>query len=327
MSTPGQISGQPSWADFVDHLVEEHGSLAQVAARLSETRGFRDDAESIGRALRRLRSRGAGSGGIWGSRLLATFGLPRSIDTRLRFLGSYHSRFVDLPRSLGADLVQLWDRPPTNESRAGRAWLSLARAILASRGEDREGTREHLATARAAGADDPAIAAELALGEALVAEPREADRILVACEVPLSRIGPGHDADCLRARWTGQVAYAANRRGERHRAEALHLALPDTPTTAPFARSRRANGLAYASFERGDRDEARRQAWLAARYAGDAGHVRLRAMALLMVARVSPDDGEAREARGRARAISLALEDTVLAARCDASERARGPEG
>ena len=324
MTAPGRIPGQPSWADLVDHLVAEHGSLAQVATRLAETRAFREDAESIARALRRLRARGAGPGGVWGTRLLATFGLPRSIDERLRFMGSYHSRFVDLPRSLGADLVQLWDRPPTSDSRAGRAWLSLARAILASRGKDREGTREHLATARAAGADDPAIAAELALGEALVAEPEEADRILAGVETILSRIAVGHDADCLRARWAGQVAYGANRRGDVARAEALHRALPDAPTTAPFARSRRANGLAYAANERGDRDEARRQAWLAARYAGDAGHVRLRAMALLMVARVTPDDAEALEARGRARAIATALEDAVLAARCEASERDRG---
>lgn len=323
VSAPGRIPGQPSWADLVDHLVAEHGSLAQVAARLSETRGFREDAESIGRALRRLRARGAGPGGVWGSRLLATFGLPRSIDERLRFMGSYHSRFVDLPRSLGADLVQLWDRPPTSESRAGRAWLSLARAILASRAKDRDEARAHLATARAAGATEPAIVAELTLGEALVADPADVDRLLASVPRALEGIAAGHDADCLRARLAGQLAYAANQRGEIARGEELHRALPDAPSTAPFARSRRANGLAYARFELDDREEARRQAWLAARYAGDAGHVRLRAMALLMVARVTPDDREAGEARDRARAIAVALEDVVLASRCDASERAR----
>src|SRR5205085_8569120 len=108
------------------------------------------------------------------------------------------------------------------------------------------------------------------------------------------------------------------------RAEALHRALRDTPETAPFARSRRANGIAYARYRHGDRGEALRYAWLAVRYAGDAGHVRLRAMALLMVARVSQSAPDAEDARGRARAIGRALEDAVLLARCDASERDRG---
>jgi hypothetical protein len=328
MVAPGHTSGQPSWELLVDTIVAEHGSLAAVAARLAETRGWKEDAESIARALRRLRARGTRSGGRWGTRLLATFGLPRSVDARLRFMGSYHSRFVDLPVSIGTDLVQLWDRPPTSESRAGRIWLSLARAILAMRAGDDDAARAHLATARRASPDDLAGRIEIALAEARLAG--EDDRLDALDDVPawLDALdaSPACDRaqfDCLRARYVGQVSHAHNRRGEIDVGEALHRALPDTPTTPAFARSRRANGLAYARHRKGDHDEALRRAWLAVRYAGDGGHVRLRAMALLMVARVAGNAAIADEARERARCIAVDLEDEVLAARCATSAKAR----
>ena len=124
------------WAGYVDGLIAEHGSLAAVCERLGAIRGYREDVESVGRALRRLRARAGLSGGAWGERLLRTFGLPRPVEARLRFMGQYHSRFVDLPLPLATDLVQLWDRPPTSESRIGRLWLSLARVTLALRADD-----------------------------------------------------------------------------------------------------------------------------------------------------------------------------------------------
>ncbi len=323
MPPPGQNSGQPTWDVYVDALVQEHGSLAGVAQRLAEVHGWRDDAESIARALRRLRKRGALPGGRWGARLLATFGLPTSIEARLRFMGSYHSRFVDLPVPLCTDLVQLWDRPPTSESRSGRLWLSLARATLALRTRDVPLAGEHLATARTVAADHVEGRVEVALGQALVADAGRGDPRSILEPVPawLADLH-GPDADCLRARYVGQVGHALNRAGDVARAEAMHRALPDEPTTAPFARSRRANGIAYARFRQGDAAGALEHAWLAVRYAGDAGHVRLRAMALLMVARVAPV-AEADAARERARVIARTLEDAVLLSRCDASERSR----
>ncbi len=51
--------------------------------------------------------------------------------------------------------------------------------------------------------------------------------------------------------------------------------------------------------------------------------MRLRAMALLMVARVAVDREEGDEARTRARAIAAALADATLLARCEASSRDR----
>ncbi|MBZ5708762.1 hypothetical protein [Nannocystis pusilla] len=326
MAARGQNSGQPTWAVYLDGLVAEHGSLAAVSERLAALHGWRDDVDSITRALRRLRTRGSLPGGKWGDRLLRTFGLPASVDARLRFMGSYHSRFVDLPVPLCTDLVQLWDRPPTSESRPGRLWLSLARATLALRARQPDEAATHLATARTLAPGDPAAQIELALGESLLDSPARPTAVSAAlAEVPelLQALG-GPDADCLRARYVGQVSHALNHAGAIDQAEALHAALPDTPGTHPFARSRRANGLAYGRFRHGDLAAALDHARLAARHAGDAGHVRLRAMALLMVVRVTtPGSPEAQDALARARTIAHALEDATLLARCDAARRGR----
>lgn len=324
VATRGQNSGQPTWAVYLDALVEEHGSLVAVSERLAAGAGWRDDVDSITRALRRLRTRGSLPGGKWGDRLLRTFGLPASVDARLRFMGHYHSRFVDLPVPLCTDLVQLWDRPPTSESRAGRLWLSLARATLALRARRSDEAAEHLRAARPLADDDPAAQVELALAASLI-DSRERPSLVspALADVPaLLQSLTGPDADCLRARHVGQLGHALNHAGDIDRAEAMHLALPDTPDTHPFARSRRANGLAYARFRHGDLAAALAHARLAARHAGDAGHVRLRAMALLMIVRVSRGP-EAADALTRARTIAHALEDITLVSRCDAARRGR----
>jgi hypothetical protein len=325
MASPGQKPGQAGvaldWGRYVDGLAAEHGSLAAVADRLASARAFREDQESIARALRRLRGQGSRPGGKWGDRLLTTFGLPGAVDDRLRFMGSYHARFVDLPVALCADLIQLWDRPPTSESHAGRGWLSLARATLALRRRRFEDAEGHLATAAAARVTDPAARIELALGQALLASrARPADIPPALAPVPgwLEEVG-GHDADCLRARWVGQIAHALNHAGDVDRALALHGDLPDGIEVAPFARSRRANGLAYGHHRRGETDLALLAARRAATFAGDAGHVRLRAMALLMVARVAGASAEGRDAHARAASIARALGDEILIQRCAAA--------
>jgi len=319
------------WARYVDGLIAEHGSLAAVCERLGAIRGYREDVESVGRALRRLRARGSLSGGAWGERLLKTFGLPTPVAARLRFMGQYHSRFVDLPVPLATDLVQLWDRPPTSESRIGRLWLSLARVTLALRGDDADDAATHLGPAAAVAADDLVGQIEVALCTAMIESRDRAGVVPAALEpVPalLARLD-GEDAavdrDCLRARHVGQVAHALNRAGDVERALALHFELPDGIATHPFARSRRANGIAYGLYRRGERDAALASARLAATFAGDAGHVRLRAMALLMVARIAGDSAEGNDARARARAIARALADPILLGRCDAADRNAGP--
>ena len=330
MKGPGHDPGHSApgvalaWDAYLDALVVEHGTLTVVAERLAATRSFRDDVESIARGLRRLRTRGTRPGGTWGDRLLATFGLPQPVAARLRFMGSYHQRFVDLPAALCLDLVQLWDRPPTSESTHGRRWLSLARALVATRRGDDAGAADHLATAAAVRADDdPLGRAEVALGLAHVAS-RAAPRVVPAtlAEVaPLLAQVDSDDADCLRAREVGQRAHALNHAGAIADALELHAALPDLATTAAFARSRRANGLAYGLHRQGQRATALVHARAAATFAGDAGHVRLRAMALLMIARVAGSSDEGRAAHGRASAIAAALDDDVLRRRCAAAVR------
>jgi hypothetical protein len=326
----GQKSGHESegggalaWPVYIDRLIEEHGSLAKVCERVAAVRGFKEDVESIARALRRLRTRGTLSGGVWGDRLLATFGLPADVGERLRFMGQYHSRFVDLPVPLSTDLVQLWDRPPTSESKGGRLWLSLARATLAFRSDDFEEAATHLETAQKVASGEPLAEVELALGLALLdsrKQPAEPSRALEPVAALLDRI-EGGDADCLRARWIGQVSHALNHKGEIDRALELHRVLPDLTSTHPFARSRRANGIAYGLHRRRENDEALVHARRAATFAGDAGHVRLRAMALLMISRIGHSSPEAEDARTRARAIAHALKDARLLRRCDAADR------
>jgi hypothetical protein len=333
MAARGQKSGHPheggtegaslAWPVYIDGLIAEHGSLAAVCERIAAVRGFKEDVESIARALRRLRRRGSLSGGAWGDRLLATFGLPIDVRERLRFMGQYHSRFVDLPLPLATDLVRLWDRPPTSESRAGRLWLSLARATLALRGNDLEDAAAHLSTAAKVSKGDAIAEIEVALGLAVIAshaKPGQVPSELDPVSGWLTDL-EGGDADCLRARYIGQVSHALNHAGEIERALDLHLALLDTNHTHPFARSRRANGIAYGLYRKGERDAALSAARKAATYAGDAGHVRLRTMALLMISRIGKASAEAQEARHRARAIARTLADARLIARCDAADR------
>lgn len=329
MTARGQKPGQPGtaleWGAYVDRLIEEHGSLAAVCERVAALRGYKEDVESIGRALRRLRTRGTLRGGIWGDRLLATFGLPAEVDERLRFMGQYHSRFVDLPMPSCTDLVQLWDRPPTNASRTGRVWLSLARAMLALRAESFGDVAVHLEAASATVTDEPLARIELLLGRALLESRAEPTRIPAALDAARRHLAEvrGGDADCLRARHVGQVSHALNRAGAVERALALQEALPDGDDTHPFARSRRANGIAYGLHRLGERERALVEARRAATFAGDAGHVRLRAMALLMLARIGRASPEADDARRRARTIAHALADARLLARCDAADCGR----
>lgn len=318
MTAHGQDSGH-DWETYLDALVAERGSLATVAEVLAATRGYEDDVDSVERALRRLRKRGTLPGGTWGARLLRAFGVPAPVEERLRFMGAYHSRFEDLPVPLCRDLVQLWDRPPTSESAAGRVWLPLARANLALRDRQFEEARPFLKAAYAAAVRDVRGRIEAALGLALLATQADATRLpteLAEVEELLGEV-TGADEACLRARWAAQVAWVKNRRGEFARAEAIIAGLADGPEVPAFARSRRENGLAYARHQLGDA-RAVEHARAAARFAGDAGHVRLRAMALLMIARVAPDEREKADALERARGIARALQDEMLAARAGA---------
>jgi hypothetical protein len=136
-----------TWEDYIDGLVSQTGSLTALAERLAATRSYEDDIGSIERGLRRLRGRGLRPGGKWGQALLTLFGLPASVQARLRWMAAYHSRFSDLPVALCEDLVRLWEHPPTTERRESRAWLALARASLALRRNEHPSALELLTRA------------------------------------------------------------------------------------------------------------------------------------------------------------------------------------
>ena len=324
---PGHDPGQSpspgfSWGDYVDSLVVTCGTLAAVAERLASQRGFTDDVSSVERALRRLRTRGQLAGGTWGARAFTVFGLPAAADARARWMGAYHSRFVDLPVPLCLDLVRLWDRPPVSEAPAAPLWLVLAHATCALRAGNTPLAAEHLARSRASMSGAPADAlCERQLALAFLANIEDAGDVMphLAAMEPLLR-GAMASADrvCLHARWIDQRAYQVNRgrgasgnvKARAAAAEILYLTIP-TLGAPPFALSRRAGGLAYARWKQGDREGAAELAREAARHAGDGGHLRLRAMSLQMRARiVGGEEGE--RAKTRALAIVTALDDEAL---------------
>jgi hypothetical protein len=309
-----------TWGDYIEELVSQTGSLTAVAERIAATRSYADDVGSIERALRRLRTRGLQPGGKWGQALLNLFGLPTNVQARLRWMAAYHSRFSDLPVALCEDLVRLWDHPPTTERRESRAWLSLARTSIALRRND---TQSAAALLEGAANDLGATAPIEAQIEALLirafiaskAEPARVTELLTLVEAKLSAVQSADDRACLHVRWTDQRAYDLNRGGDAppnpSAAEALYLQVP-TVGAPPFVLCRRANGLAYARWKQGYADEAAALAREAARHAGDGGHVRLRVMALNLLARIDPRETASHE---RALDMSKRLEDELLLAR------------
>jgi hypothetical protein len=310
----GQISGHTpagfSWGDLVTSLVEEHGSLTAVAWKLIE-HASGDDVASIERALRRLRGRGQLDGGVWGQRVLRVFGPPASIEARLRWMGLYHSPFNDLPLTLCLDQLRLWDRPPVSASRA-RVWLSLGFASCALRERRFDEASHHADQARAAQGPD-AAQLELGLIDAYLASRRDGD-----VNAALDRVAAllatasldASDTACFRARLVDQRAFQLNRAGDHTAALALYTALPDSDAH-PFASYRRDSGRAYGLHRLGKAAEALALANRAIEHAGDGGYTRLRAMGLLLVAKINGDT----DAIARASAIAERLDDGELRAR------------
>jgi len=318
-----------TWSDYIEDLVSQVGSLTGVAERLALTRSFEDDVGSIERALRRLRGRGLQPGGKWGQALLAVFGLPASVQARLRWMAAYHSRFSDLPVDLCEDLVRLWDHPPTTERRENRAWLALARTSIALRRNDQQTASTSLEQAQNELGPTPLVEAQIEtlLVRAFIAskhEPASVPELLASVEPKLEAVQDADDRACLHVRWIDQQAYGLNQGRDAapnpSAAEALYLRVP-TADVPPFVLCRRANGLAYARWKQGHSDEAASLAREAARHAGDGGHVRLRIMALSLLARIDPREAGSHE---RALAMSKRLEDELLLARL--APRALGSE-
>ena len=311
---PGQDSGHGfDWGTYVDWLIDSSGSLAAVADKLCAGRGYKDDVGSVERALRRLRKRGTLDGGTWGARTLTVFGLPGAVEQRVRWLAQYHARFADLPVSMCLELVRALDRPPITESRSGRAWLAIAVASIALR-EARHGAAiTQLDHARNDLVGAPAAArVEALLQRAYVASRDDPGAVpdLLARAAPLvDDVSEPDDRSCLQARLADHRAYELNRVADHVAAEELYRALADLGAPS-FTRARRASGLAYARWKRGEADAASFAA-AAIEHAGDGGHVRARAMALRLYARITGD----RETEARSLAMAKHLEDETLLVR------------
>ena len=313
---PGQEPGQPpagySWSDLVDAFVKDHGTLAAVAWKLID-HGTGDDVASIERALRRLRGRGQLDGGIWGQRVLRVFGVPTTIEARLRWMGLYQSPFNDLPLALCRDQLRLWDRPPISESRA-RVWIQLAHASCALRQQRFDEAEQHASSV--SDTSDVAARIEAKLVLAYIASKRDDDArvaaLLDAAE-SLLRESPAGAFDaitqaCFEARLVDQRAYQLNRAADHAAALALYEALPDADLH-PFASYRRDAGRAYGHLRAGRIDRALELAHRACEHAGDGGYTRLRAMGLLLLVKIDPANHVALE---RARAIATRLDDREL---------------
>ncbi|MFV8750566.1 hypothetical protein ACNOYE_08430 [Nannocystaceae bacterium ST9] len=318
---PGQESGQAfDWAEFVDRVIAERGSLTLAAQFLAERRNYEEDVASVERGLRRLRERGNKDGGVWGQRALRCFGLPAAVGDRIRWMGQYHTRFTDLPASLCDELLRPWDRPPVSESPA-RIWVLLGHASLAlRRREDAQNLLEQAALL--AGQAELAARIELALVESFWSARRDppasraaldrAEQLLEDSDEPIAE----HDHACLFARWIDQEAYPLNKPGSgppsHHAAAALYERIPfDGPL---FARCRRESGLGWTKLQLGERERAREHALASVRAAGDSGSLRLRAMALNLLAACTQGD-ESSGAKARAREIAKQLEDEALLVR------------
>ncbi|MFZ5891377.1 MAG: hypothetical protein ACOY0T_10025 [Myxococcota bacterium] len=318
-----------TWGDYLADLIDREGSLTAVAEKLAQVRSFAEDVASIEKALRRLRTRELRPGGKWGARLLSLFGLPSSVDARLRWMARYHSRFTDLPLPVCEDLVRLWDHPPTSERRESRIWLAIARASIALRREQAELAASYLAQCDVHSEAVPLEArCEALLASAFIAsksEPKRAAALLEQVSELLPNVADVEERACFEARLVDQRAYELNRGRngappDPVAAEVLYRTLPSSGVP-PFAACRRANGLAYALWKQGRAEEGAAFAREAARHAGDGGHARLRVMALAMLARIDPREAAAHE---RALAISERLDDETLRLRL---ARARSRSG
>lgn len=298
-----------TWADLVDRLVEERGSLAEVVRVLYEVHpgGLASDPSTVERGLRRLRGRATRPGDTYGRLLLRHFGLPADIVVWARALGTYHGPLLDLPMPLRREQLRLWDRPPLLESRHA-AWIHLALASLAHGDGRLADTDRRLVLARlGARRAGPDAELELALFTARrrrdAGDDAAADELLASCPPLFDAVDEPHRS-CFRARWLDQRAYGLSRDWRVH-PEQLHRAAELLEQIdsggVPFVAYRHHHGLAWVRWRQGDGARGATHARAAIEVAGDGGLLRLRAASLSLLARIEP--GSAAVLRSRAAAI------------------------
>lgn len=332
-SDPGHETGQPSdshlgdaftWREYVEALRDELGGWSDLAEALEDRAPDEvpEGPDSVIKGLKRLARRRHQPGGRYGDLLLRVFGLPPSIKVWGRLMGQYHSRFADLPVSLRREQLVRWDRPPVSDSPAA-AWVHIGLASLAHRDGNTAEAKRCLSLAADVRRPEAAAQLEHALLTARIAsdESRHDDETdaVNRAEPLLAHAGITlTDRLCFQARIADQRAYRVSRHWRSDLstlAEALTLyeAIPfeDVP---PFVAFRRELGIAWCLWRQDDSSAGMEHARRAYDHAGDGGFVRLRVMALNLMAGIA-NEGPDGPLRARARTLAEALEDVELGAR------------
>jgi hypothetical protein len=120
MLAPVTVSSLPpaglTWAEYVERWVEDCGGWLPLADQLIHRAGDRvevpSDPQTVERGLRRLAKREHKPGGQYGRWMMRFFGVTSPIEHSVRWLGTYHARFADLPSGLRLEQLALWNRPP-----------------------------------------------------------------------------------------------------------------------------------------------------------------------------------------------------------------------
>lgn len=312
-----------TWAEYVERWVNDRGGWLPLADQLIHRAGdsveIPQDPQTVERGLRRLAKRDHKPGGQYGRWMLRFFGVTSPVEQWVRWLGTDHARFADLPSGLRLEQLALWNRPPVSESPLV-CWIHLGiasahRSRLEVEACERWLTRaaRHVATA--------GVAAELEL--ALICAELAASRgDHAAVELQASAIEarlrtavlPAIDELPCRARLAAVCAERFTRppagvAPDLHRARECFASIPDA--AIPFVTFRKSVGLAYCAWKLGDLPEASRLAERAVDAAGDGGLVRMRVMALNMLSRILTGP-QAAAVNDRARRMATALEDEDL---------------
>lgn len=312
-----------TWSEYIERWVEDCGGWLPLADQLIHRAGdaveIPSDPGTVERGLRRLARRDHKPGGQYGRWMLRFFGVTSPVEQWVRWLGTYHTRFADLPSGLRLEQLALWNRPPIAESslacwiHLGIASAHLSRLDLATCDHWLARAEHHVAAAGPLAMVECAlIRAEIATGvgdhAALTEQLAIVSERLPTANLPANELAPyiaRHEA--LRAaRFTKPPAGEAP---DLERARAHYLAIPES--TIPFVAFRRCLGLAYCAWQLGDVAEATQLVQRAIDEAGDGGLVRMRVMALNMLSQILPEPAAAAITE-RARRMAGTLEDEKL---------------
>jgi hypothetical protein len=318
-----------TWAEYVERWVTDCGGWLPLADQLiHRAQGaveIADDPQTVERGLRRLSRRGHQPGGQYGRWMLRFFGFTSSLERLVRWLGTGHSRFADLPCGLRLEHLSLWNRPPVSESSLV-CWIYVGSAAAHFARLDRDACEHWLARAeplaRAAGVNAELevglVHAQLAIERDDAPAARERHALLLE-KLAHAELGP-IDRECYRARLMHQRAVLCTRpvAGEPDIAEARAHYESIPPSAVPFVSFRRNVGLAYCAWKQGQLDEATQLAHQAVDDAGDAGLIRERVHALNMLSRVLAPAGAA-VVNERARRMAARLGDEELMQRVTSS--------